>query len=53
MSSIKDIFRTYGQEYLKLYEDKIPKNHKKVITAISECRSGYWGTIVYHCEDCH
>ena len=36
MSPIQDIFRTYGPEYLSLYGDRMPKNHKKVMNAICE-----------------
>jgi hypothetical protein len=53
MSPIQDIFRTYGPEYLALYGDQMPQNHKKVMEAICECRSGSYGTILYDCEDCH
>jgi len=53
MSAIQDIFRTYGPEYLDLYRDRMPENHKKVMHAICECRSGSLGTILYACEDCH
>ncbi len=53
MSAIQDIFRTYAPEYLALYGDQIPENHKKVMNAICECRSGSFGTILYGCEDCH
>ena len=53
MSAIQDIFRMYGPEYLALYKDRMPENHKKVMNAIRECRSGSFGTILYDCEDCH
>ena len=53
MSAIQDIFRTYGPEYLALYGDRMPENHKKVMNAICECRSGSFGTILYDCENCH
>ena len=57
MSAIQDIFRTCGPEYLALYGDRMPENHKKVMNAICECRSGSFGTVVYDCvydcEECH
>jgi len=53
MSAIQDIFRTYGPEYPALYQDRMPQNHKKVMKAIGECRSGFFGTILYDCENCH
>ena len=52
MSAIQDIFRTYGPEYLALYQDRMPQGHKKVMEAICECRSGSFGTVVYGCEEC-
>jgi hypothetical protein len=53
MSAIQDIFRTYGPEYLALYQNRMPQSHKKVMRAICECQSGSFGTILYDCEDCH
>ena len=53
MSAIQDIFRMYGPEYLAMYRDRMPENHKKVMNTICECRSGSFGTILYDCEDCH
>ena len=53
MNPIQEIFRIYGPEYLALYSDRMPENHKKVMNAICECRSGSFGTILYDCEDCH
>ncbi len=53
MSVIQEIFRTYGPEYLALYGDRMPENHKKVMHAICECRSGSFGTVVYDCQECH
>jgi len=53
MSAIQEIFRTYGKEYLKLYGDKMPGNHKKVIRDMCECRRGHFGTILYECDDCN
>ena len=52
MSAIQDIFKTYGPEYLALYGDRMPENHKKVMHAICECRSGSFGTVLYDCEHC-
>lgn len=52
MSSIREIFRRYGAEYLDRYGDKIPRSHKKVIRAIRGCRTGAYGTLIYCCEDC-
>ena len=52
MKAIQKIFRTYGNEYLKQYGDKMPGIHKKIIRDMCECRRGHFGTILYKCEEC-
>jgi len=52
MSAIQNIFRIYGQKYLELYGDRMPRIHKKTIQDICECRSGSFGAILYACNDC-
>lgn len=51
MGAINDIFRSFGPEYLKRYPT-IPQQHRKVIYAIINCRSGEYGAAFYRCEDC-
>lgn len=51
MGAITAIFRTFGPEYLKKYPH-MPRQHRKVITAIINCRSGEYGAAFYHCENC-
>lgn len=53
MSAIQKIFRVYGEQYLKLYGDRMPEIHKKAIKDICDCRSGSFGTILYACNDCN
>ena len=53
MSAIQNIFRIYGQKYMELYGDRMPKIHKKAVRDICECRSGSFGTIIYACNDCN
>jgi len=53
MSAIQNIFRIYGPQYLKLYGDRMPRIHKKVIRDICDCRSGSFGTILYACSECN
>lgn len=53
MSAIQNIFRIYGQRYLELYGDRMPRIHKKAIRDICDCRSGSFGTILYVCNDCN
>jgi Putative transposase/Transposase zinc-binding domain len=51
MGAITEIFKTFAPEYLLRFPD-IPKQHKKVIAAIVNCRSGNLGVAVYRCEAC-
>lgn len=52
MSAIKEIFQTYGPEYLDHYEATIPAQHRKVIEAIINCRTSACGAALYECERC-
>lgn len=51
MGAITEIFRTFGPEYLDRYPG-MPRQHKKTIMAIVNCRSGEYGTALYRCESC-
>lgn len=52
MGKISAIFREFGPEYLQLYGDAMPLEHKKVIAAIINCKTEDYGSLVYECEDC-
>ncbi len=52
MTTIKDIFQSYGPEYIKRFGDAMPANHRKVIKAITNCRSNHYGATIYCCEQC-
>lgn len=52
MKAIQEIFKIYGPEYLSRYGNQMPRVHKKVISAITECRSGTFGAVIYRCENC-
>jgi len=39
MTSIREIFSTFGPEYLQRYATQMPKTHRKVIDAIIACRT--------------
>ncbi len=52
MTTIKDIFRDYGPEYVRRFGDRMPVDHRKVINAIVNCRSGHYGASVYQCPQC-
>ena len=51
-SSISDIFREHGPEYLRLFAENMPIEHKKVIDAIIKCRTETCGSAFYYCEHC-
>ena len=49
---ISEIFQKYSHQYLKLYGEKIPKNHRRAIFDILNCRTPVMGGKVYFCEKC-
>ncbi len=52
MATIKQIFTDYGPKYIARFGDDMPENHLKVINAITNCRTDYYGATIYRCEDC-
>jgi Putative transposase/Transposase zinc-binding domain len=52
MTSIHEIFTTFGPEYLQRYATAMPKTHRKVIDAIMACRTEACGIAFYQCESC-
>jgi hypothetical protein len=52
MTIIKELFQTYGPEYLARFESAMPRDHLKVIHAVTNCRTGSYGIAVYGCEAC-
>ena len=52
MGTINAIFRRHGDDYLK-HTPNLTFEQRKVIRAMSECRSGEQGMIVYHCDACN
>ena len=52
MTTINEIFRTFGPEYLQRYAMIMPKSHRKVIDAIITCRTEACGVALYECENC-
>lgn len=52
MTTIKDIFSQFGPEYLQRHAERIPNEHRKVIQAIIDCRSGELGVTLYYCQHC-
>jgi len=52
MGMINEIFRTFGPEYVRLYGETMPSEHKKVIAAMIDCKTELNGSLVYECEEC-
>ena len=52
METINDIFRAYAPEYLSQFGGAIPGEHRKVISAIINCRTPTSGTTFFQCESC-
>ena len=52
MTTINEIFQTFGPEYLQRYSQLMPEAHRKVIDAIIACRTEACGLALYECETC-
>lgn len=52
MTSIREIFTTFGPEYLQHYATAMPRTHRKVIAAIMTCRTETCGIAFYRCDSC-
>jgi hypothetical protein len=50
--TINEIFKEYATEYIERFGENIPTQHRKVINAIINCRTEYFGTMIYQCEEC-
>ena len=51
MTTLRDIFNAFAPEYLERYP-ALPIAHRKVISAIRNCRSGHDGHSLYQCQSC-
>jgi Putative transposase/Transposase zinc-binding domain len=52
MPTVADVLRRYGGEYLERFGATMPREHKKVLRAITACRTGALGTVLYACQSC-
>ena len=52
MPTVTDVVRRYGQHYLERFGTTMPGEHKKVLHAISACRTGELGMVLYACQSC-
>ncbi len=49
MPTVADVLRRYGPAYLERFGAAMPAEHKKVLDAITACRTGQLGTVIYEC----
>lgn len=52
MASVADCLRQHAPTYLEKFGDSVPIGHQKVIGAITRCRTGELGGVVYKCDGC-
>lgn len=52
MPSVADCLRQHGLAYLETYGQAVPLGHRKVLSAITRCRTGELGGVIYRCQDC-
>jgi hypothetical protein len=52
MTTVNDIFRAFGPEYITRFGATMPWEHVKVINAIIKCRTDGAGTALYRCVEC-
>jgi len=51
MTTIRDIFTAFANEYLERYPN-LPLSHHKALSAIVHCRTGHYGHSLYQCQSC-
>ena len=52
MGLLQELFRTHGPAYLDRFGSAMPRHHKKVIAAITDCHTEAAGSALYVCEGC-
>jgi hypothetical protein len=52
MPSVADCLRQHGGAYLNQFGDDVPLGHRKVLSAITRCRTGELGGVLYECQRC-
>ena len=52
MGAIADLFRDYGEDYIRQFTPNIPHAHIKAINNIRKCRTIDCGINIYKCDDC-
>lgn len=51
-TTVADVLRRYGPEYVRLYQGRMPVDHHKVLGVLSACRTFQLGTVQYACTAC-
>lgn len=52
MPTVADALRQHADGYLKQYGERMPSEHKRVLAAITRCRTGALGFLRYDCGTC-
>jgi hypothetical protein len=52
MTSVADCLRQHAPAYLAKFGEAVPLGHRKVLAAITRCRTGGLGGVLYQCGDC-
>lgn len=52
MPTVADVLRRHGASYLERFGERMPAEHKRVLHALTVCRTGELGTVVYTCSSC-
>ena len=52
MPTVAEALRQHADDYLALYAERMPTEHKRVLAAITRCRTGALGGLHYDCRDC-
>ncbi len=51
-SRIASPLRQHAPEYLQRFGERVPLGHRKVLAAITRCRTGHLGGVRYQCGGC-
>jgi len=52
MTTIRNIFQEFAPEYIERFGDNMLPEHRKVIKAITECKTIDSGLTIYQCTEC-
>ncbi len=52
MPTVADCLRQHAPAYLAKFGERVPLGHRKVLSAITRCRTGELGGVRYQCDGC-